>query len=271
MLKRPKWGLVAAGLLGVLVLLSGCGGGDKRHGPLGTLKEGTLQAGLAVPAPPLEFGRAPAFKGFDVDFVRELARRLKLRPQFVQSPSAELLSGLKDDRFDIAASSVLIKQEKPDGIEFSTPYFPADQSLVVKKGSSIKTTYDLRDRLAGALDGTTGAAVVEDRKFGNKFRRFRSVDEAFRALEEGTIDGFIYDFAYSTWAVKSRPQLRVVQTIETADLYGVAVEEGSKDLLRAINRAISNMKGDGTYVRIYKKWFKLPPPLAIINTPDVPE
>ena len=58
----------------------------------------------------------------------------------------------------------------------------------------------------------------------------------------------------------------VVQTIETGEEYGLGFAKKSTELRQRVNKALQDMKDDGTYTRIYKKWFEVDPPDSILET-----
>jgi polar amino acid transport system substrate-binding protein len=261
--------------VGVLVLLAavlvaaGCGdddgGGGTSAGDLGTIAEGKLRVGSDIPYAPFEFGRAPDYQGFDVDIVNEIAKRLDVEAEFVKTPFDPIFRNLAQGRFDIVASAATITPERQRTVNFSEPYFPADQSLMVKRGSDIKTVDDVEGKRVGAQLGTTGAA--EARKLNaESVRTYDLIDDAFNALQNDQVDAVINDFPVSKYAERSKKDLQVVQRIATGEEYGIGINKEDTKLKEEIDKALQDMKEDGTYTRIYKKWFQEDPPDSIFNT-----
>ena len=91
-------------------------------------------------------------------------------------------------------------------------------------------------------------------------RTYDLIDDAFKALQAGQVDAVINDFPVSKYHERSKKDLVVVQTIETDEQYGLAFEKGSQRLRRRVNATLARMKHDGTYTRIYRKWFEQDPP-----------
>lgn len=275
---RGRW-LVALMALAVTLALTaaGCGGNDGGGGGAGTtggtataqldtIQKGTLTVGSDIPYKPFEFGRAPDYEGFDVEVVNEVGKRIGLKPKFEKTPFDTIFRNLAQRKFDMVASSVTITDERKRTVDFSVPYFPADQSLMVKKGSSIKTVADLAGKVIGAQLGTTGADYAKTKTKAKTVRTYDLVDDAFQALEAGQIEAVINDFPVSKFAEQEKPNLQVVQTIPTGEQYGLAFAKGSDALRQAVDDALNAMKQDGTYTRIYKKWFKQDPPAGILKT-----
>jgi ABC-type amino acid transport substrate-binding protein len=268
---RKLWTIVAIlALAASVAIASGCGGDDESstpaQGEFSTINEGTLTVGSDIPYPPFEFGREPDYEGFDVDILNEIGKRLELDVRFRKTPFDPIFRNLAQDRFDLVASAATITPERQRTVDFSVPYFPADQSLMIKKGSDIKTTDDLAGKVVGAQLGTTGADYAKDKTEAETVRTYDLIDDAFKALQAGQIEAVLNDFPVSKYAERSKPDLQVVQTIPTGEEYGIGVSKSNPELRRAVNDALNEMKDDGTYTEIYKKWFEEDPPDRILET-----
>ena len=274
---RGRWLVALMALVAALALTAaGCGDDDDNGGGGGTtggqaaqfdtIEAGTLTIGSDIPYKPFEFGRAPDYEGFDVDIVNEVGKRIGLKPKFVKTPFDTIFRNLVQGKFDMVASSVTITDERKQTVDFSVPYFPADQSLMVKKGSDIKTVDDVAGKVVGAQLGTTGADYAKDKTDAKTVRTYDLVDDAFQALDAGQVEAVINDFPVSKFAEQEKPELQVVQTIPTGEQYGLAFPKGSDKLRQAVDDALNAIKQDGTYTQIYKKWFKQDPPDAILRT-----
>jgi ABC-type amino acid transport substrate-binding protein len=268
--KLRAWPVVAALVLAAALLVAaGCGdddGGGGGGSSLNTINEGELRVGSDIPYPPFEFGRAPDYEGFDVDIVNEVAKRIDLEPKFVKTPFDPIFRNLAQGRFDMVASSTTITAERERTVDFSDPYFPANQSLMVKRGSDIKTEGDLAGKRVAAQLGTTGADYAKKEVDAETVRTYDLVDDAFKALQADQVDAVIADFPVTKYAERSKPDLVVVQTIETGEEYGLGFAKESTELRERVNEALQDMKDDGTYTRIYKKWFEVDPPDSILQT-----
>jgi ABC-type amino acid transport substrate-binding protein len=264
------WPVIAVlALAAALLVAAGCGdddGGGGGGSNLNTINEGELRVGSDIPYPPFEFGRAPDYEGFDVDIVNEVAKRIDLEPKFVKTPFDPIFRNLAQGRFDMVASSTTITPERERTVDFSDPYFPANQSLMVKRGSDIKTDGDLAGKRVAAQLGTTGADYAKKEVDAETVRTYDLVDDAFKALQADQVDAVIADFPVTKYAERSKPDLVVVQTIETGEEYGLGFAKESTELRERVNKALQDMKDDGTYTRIYKKWFEVDPPDSILKT-----
>lgn len=258
-------------LVAAVLVATGCGddnsSSSSSSGDLNTITEGTLQVGSDIPYAPFEFGRDPDYQGFDVDVVNEVAKRLDLEAKFIKTPFDPIFRNLAQGRFDMVASAATITPEREKTVDFSDPYFPADQSLMVKRGSDIKSVDDLSGRRIGAQVGTTGADYAKDKvKGADTVRTYDLIDDAFKALQTGQVDAVINDFPVSKYAERSKKDLVVVQRIATGEEYGFGFNKEDTKLRDAVNKALAELKDDGTYTTIYKKWFEEDPPDSILKT-----
>jgi ABC-type amino acid transport substrate-binding protein len=253
-----KRGLLAVSLIAVVaILLVGCGGGGGT-GSSAEAKKQRIVVASEMTYRPFEYVEDGKPTGFDIDLMREVAERANLEVEFQNVQFDGIIPGLGNGLYDAAIAAITITPERRKQIDFSEPYFDADQSLLVQSGSGVKSTNDLSGRTVGVQLGTTGAGVANKLRREGKIgqvRTFDSVEDAFNALQNGQLDGVITDFPVSAErANQSDGSLKVVQTIRTGEQYGIAFPKGS-DLVGRVDKALKEIKDDGTYARIYEKYF----------------
>jgi len=228
------------------------GGGG---GQFGLITDGTLTIGSDIPYPPFEQGKPPDYTGFDVDLMDAIAKKLNLQPKWVDTAFGTIFSDEQAGKFDIVASSTTITPAREKKVTFSDPYFKADQSLMVQKGSDLASTSDITsDTSIGVQEGTTGQDYAE-KKTDATVQAYAGIGTAFNALQAGQVDGVINDFAVSAFALKKYPELDVVQTIKTGESYGFPMQKENTALQGAVNGALKDLIADGTYEKIFEKWF----------------
>jgi polar amino acid transport system substrate-binding protein len=264
-MRKTRLGALIAilAMLAVPLLAAGCGG-DNDNGGGGVPKQITV--GSDIPYPPFEFGKSPPYQGYDIDIVNEIAKRIGTKVTYQDTSFDTIFRDLAQGKFDMVASSTTITPERQKEVDFSQGYYETDQSLTVKQGSDIKSVEDLQGRTVGAQKATTGADYAQSNTSAASVRTYGEVDDAFNALEAGQVDAVINDFSSSEDAVNSKGGLEIVQKIVTRELYGLAFQKGSTDLEDAVNGALTDMKKDGTYTKIYEKWFKEKPPASLLKT-----
>ncbi len=259
MLKR-RFGIIvpAALVFAVALVVAACGGGGGGGG--GEQGGGPEQITVAsdIAYPPFEFNKNGEPTGFDIDLMNEIAKRANLEVEYENVRFDSIIQGLGNNQYDAAISAMTITPEREERIDFSEPYFNADQSLLVQGDSDIQSTDDLADATVGVQIGTTGAAEAQEIKEQGKIanvRTFNVVTDAFNALQNGQVDAVINDFPVSAdRAAQSNGELEIVQNIPTGEQYGIAFPTDS-ELRERVNDALAEIKEDGTYAEIYQKWF----------------
>jgi ABC-type amino acid transport substrate-binding protein len=260
-----KWPLVAAiALIATVLLAVGCGDdnndNNKQTGSgFTTITKGKLKVGSDIPYPPFEFGREPNYEGFDVDLVKTIANKLGLEAEFIKTPFDTIFRNLAQGKFDMVATASTISAEREKEVDFSDPYFAADQSLMVKKGSDIKTVDDLDGKVVGAQLATTGADYAKDKTKAKTVRTYDLIDDAFKALEAGQVEAVINDCPVSSYSQKEHTGLVVVQAVTTNESYGFAFPSDSDALREAFNKELAPLKEDGTVEKLSRKWFGAEP------------
>ncbi|GEN49134.1 transporter substrate-binding domain-containing protein [Ligilactobacillus pobuzihii] len=198
--------------------------------------------------------------GFDIDLAKALTKQMygkDAKAEFVQTTAKTKVPLLKNGNIDAVAAAMTITDDRKKIINYTQPYFGAGQSLLVKRGSGIKTVKDLNK--AGikvmAVKGTT--AVDNVHKFAPKARVLELDDyaQAFTALKSKqgvamtTDNGILYGVA------KENPDYEVVGGTFTNEPYGLAVDKGQDEMSDHLNKALDELKANGTYSKLVKKWF----------------
>ncbi len=163
----------------------------------------------------------------------------------------------------MVASAMTITDERKQVIDFSDPYINSNQSLAVPTSSSIASADDLKkgDKV-GVQSGTTGEIWAKEnlKPKGVAVTPYDDILAAFGALSAGDITGVINDLPISQDVVKDPArEAKIVQEIDTQEQYGFAFSKENTALRDAVNKALAEVKSDGTYVEIYKTWFGAEP------------
>jgi polar amino acid transport system substrate-binding protein len=250
-------------LVSFVLVVAACGGADQAGDgdqAFETITPGVLTVCTDAPYPPMEFEQDGEFTGFDIELMRAIAEELGLSGiEVVNSGFDPITSGaaMEAGQCDIAAASITITEERDENIDFSDPYFTADQSLLVKKDSGISSLADLAGKRIGVQSGTTGEAYAnENAPEGAEIVSFDNPGDLFVALEAGDIDAILQDLVVNQARTLEDDTVAVVETYPTDEQYGFAVkEEGAEALLEAVNQALATLRENGTYDRIYQEWF----------------
>lgn len=232
--------------------------------PFETIADGVLTVGSDTAFPPFEFIEDGEAKGFDIDLITELAKRLELEVEVKSAAFDTIFQALASGRFDVVVSAVTIKEDRKQSVDFTTSYFDADQSLAVAANSDIAGVEDLAGKTVGVQAGTTGEDCAKNAlQAKDKVAEVTSYDtapDAFSDLTTGRIDAVILDLPTANQIVAERGGAEVVQAIRTQEQYGIAVRKSQPDLRVAIDEQLAAMRQDGTYRDLFMKWFDAEPP-----------
>lgn len=254
---------VAAALaIGVMALGAGCGGDDDDNGggggnDLGLIKAGQLLVGTDTPFPPFEIGQPPNISGYDIEVVNAVAKDLGLQVTYQDTSFDTIFRDTAQGKFDMAVAASTITAEREQTVDFSDPYYKANQSLMVTTGSDIRTVDDLGGATVGAQDGTTGEDYANDETDASQVRGFPEGPDAINALRAGQVDAVIIDQPVAVDAVESLGggDIEIAQEIVTSELYGLAFAQDKDALREAVNDALKKLKEDGTIEDLYARYF----------------
>lgn len=267
-MRLRKWLLLVFALA---LLVAACGDDDEGAGAecasepaVETNEPGILTVGSDIPYPPFEdFDANGEAIGFDVDLMNEIGCRLGLEVRWVDTDFDTIFTQLAQGNFDVVASATTITEEREQMVDFTTPYFNANQALTINVNETpdIEGWADLKSGDTVAVQtGTTGAIWAKENlePLGIIIREFVQPPDCFAALESGQVIGAIIDIDPSLEAEATRPGIVVAEEIVTGEAYGFAVNPANEALLAAVNAAFADMLADGFYQTTYDKWIERP-------------
>lgn len=245
-------------LLALVLVLSACAPPATPVAPEAKPTKIKIKVGMNAEYPPFEFvDESGNIVGFDVDLINALAERAGFDVELVNTKWDGIFAALAAGEFDVVCSAVTITEERSQIVDFTDPYFNAGQSIAVRADNDeIQSVEDLKGKRIGVQLGTTGdieASKIE----GAEVKRYEEITIAFQALANGDVDAVINDTPTSAAIIKANPELnaKLVGEPFTDEWYGIAVNKNKPEIRDALNKALKEIKEDGTYDKIYKKWF----------------
>lgn len=269
-----RLGLVAAGLV-----LAACGKQEPpAPAPVASAPE-AASAPAPAPAKVYTVGTDAAYApfesqndkaeivGFTIDVVSAIAQKAGFEVKFVNTPWEGIFNALQQGDRDLLASSITITDERKQTMDFSNPYFDAVQLIAVKENSKVAKFNDLKKLKVGVQTGTTGDEVVTKLlgKTSTNVKRFESTPLALKELEAGGVDAVVADNGVVIHYVANNPGAKFKTVADSSfapEQYGLAVKKGNAELLEKINKGLADIKADGSYDKIYAKYFGSAPAAA---------
>jgi ABC-type amino acid transport substrate-binding protein len=229
---------------------------------LQTLTPRVLRIGTHFVNPPLEYVAEGKRVGFEVDLVNAVAGRLRLRPVFVDTKWEVILRQMEDHRFDCIVGGITITRARQETLAWSDPYMTTTLSLVVNsaKTPQIRSLADLKEAKVGVQAATTDydAALAMRRRGeikGVEVYPFDRLGDAMTDLVAGRITAVMKVYPVAAWLAGRSPDLRIVaQVPNDPQPLGIGLDKNNPVLLGAVNGVLSEMKHDGTYARLARKW-----------------
>jgi polar amino acid transport system substrate-binding protein len=267
------YGLVL--LFALFLFIGGCGQGtvvdepadegDAVGGEVEDVEKAPLVAGANIGYPPFEYYEGDVAVGFDIDLWEEIGKRTGRETSFMNIPWDGLIAGLQAEKFDVIMSCMGITEERLKQIDFSEPYYLSRFAIAVQNGSDIKSLADLEGKIVGVQTGTMAENWIREHAEELGIASIVPYDEmpdCILDLQAGRIDGAANDFPYLAHLQSGNPDIEIVdETFGDGIKIGIAFRKGTEELRAEIDAAIDEIIGDGTYAKIYEKWFgKKPSP-----------
>lgn len=198
-------------------------------------------------------------EGFDVDMAKEITKRInpKAKVDYTQITSGTRVPMLLNGNIDAVIATMSITPDRQKVVDFSQSYFNAGQSILVKKSSKYHNVKQLNTPKARvlAVQGSTSIDEIKDFAPKAKVVGLQDYATALTALKAGQGDALTTDNGILYGMAAGSKTLEVRGGTFTKEPYGVAMQKQNTKLVKAVNKAIDDIKSDGTYAKMAKKWF----------------
>lgn len=201
-----------------------------------------------------------AYLGFDLDVMRAIAVLEGYEIEIRDTPFDSIIPAVIAGKGDIGASGFTITDERAQVVDFSAPYWEANQAVVVRAGSGLDLEkIGASGRVVGAQRGTTGAFWVEDNwvPLGVTLVEYETYPEAILDVLAGRIDAVVQDVDPSKMAVlQYEGQIEIAGIVETGEQYGFLVSKGDpKGILPRLDRGVAKLKELGAWDLLIEAYF----------------
>ena len=228
-------------------------------------KSGVVRVGMMYNSiPAAYFNDKNEWVGFDVDIAEEVVRRIgasmgkDLKAERIKVNNKTRISFLTSDQIDMSVANMTHKRERDRTIDFSITYFFDGQKVLAKKGK-FKALKDFKGKKLASMQGTTSEKNAMEllKKLGDpnatkNVISFQDEPSCFLALHAGWSTDSTILLGY---AAKEPGKYELVGDFFSSEPYGIGVPQNDSDWRDAINFAIQDMWADGTYKKIYDKWY----------------
>ena len=257
-----KIGLTLGSLFLAAGVMAGCNTNKKEETAKGkdlltqVKDSGELKIGTEGTYAPFTFhDKSGKLTGFDVDLSNEVAKRLGVKPKYFETQWDAMFAGLDAKRFDIIANEVGIRPEREKKYYFSDPYITSSGALVVKSDSKVNS-FDGIKGLNAAQSLTSNYGDLA-KKYGAKLVGVEGFSQAIQLIETGRADVTINDkLSIQNYLNETGDNKVKIAALENdASNSGFMFRKDDDSLVKAVNKALADMKKDGKYDEIVQKWF----------------
>lgn len=260
--------ILLAGLVGLSVLSAGCGGAPEKD----TASSGApvLHAVTHANWNPFEFLDKGQITGFDIDLLRAMAEKAGYQADIADTGWEAIFEQIRQGQADLAISGITITKERKESYAFSMPYFMSRQAILTAD-PSIQSAQDLLSgKTIAVQNGSTGQEVME-KLLGKNAAALKKTPMSIQMLVGNQVDAIVGD-ATSCEAIARQyadHHFRIIydDAAFTPELFGILYPaKGDPAIREKMDKALKDLIADGTYQKIYEKWFHAAPPQGFMDT-----
>ena len=197
------------------------------------------------------------YTGFDIELWKEIAKRLGLEYKMQPMDFNGIIPGLQTSQVGVGIAAMTITDERAKVVDFSDPYYDSGLSILVKADDDkITKLEDLAGKVVATKLGTSSPDFLKANVKTKELKLFPNNDGMFFELLAGRADAAFFDLPvvqeYANTAGKGK--VKVVGPVYEGQSYGIAFPKGS-ELRDKVNAALKEIRDDGTYEKLYVKWF----------------
>lgn len=249
---------IAAAAMAAATLMTGCGSQDGQNG---SNDNKTFIVGMEPTFPPFEFTEDDKYVGFDIDFTKALCDKMGVKVEVKSLGFDALIPALRSGQIDMIASGMDATPERAEQVAFTTPYFHDGYCVVVlKDNDTIHGFDDLKGHVVGSQVGTQGVDLATEA--GATVKQYDANSQGWMELNSGTCDAVVINTSVALYYLNQggNKDLKIAGDSKlAADGIALALNKDKPETVEKVNKAIADLKADGTYATLYKKWFGVDP------------
>ncbi|MFW6386779.1 MAG: basic amino acid ABC transporter substrate-binding protein [Bacillota bacterium] len=224
----------------------------------GVLAE-TYTVGTNATFPPFEYVEDDEVVGFDIDLIKAIGEHQGFDVEVTDISFDSLIPSLNTGNIDIITAGMTITDERAEQVNFSDPYFVADQSIVVREDSDKNLAVLYGDSDIGVQTSTTGDLWVtenleEEEILTGEISRYDSYVMVLNDLTNDNLDAVVLDTPVAEKYSEAR-DVKIVGEIKTGEEYGIAVRKDDEELLEKINEGLEQVKESGEMDELIEEHF----------------
>ena len=218
-------------------------------------KDGKILLATEGQFAPFNFFKGTTLTGFEVEVAELVAKKMGLKVQWKTIGFDALLTGLKQDRWDLVIASHAITDERAKAVTFTTPHY-CSGGLVVAMDPAIRTAKDLVGKVVAVQTGTSYLENVQKIANIKDMKNFPTDVDARSALVSKRVDAWVTDrFVAKEVAAKNPTAGFKLGELVFVEKVASAVAKGNTGLADAWSKALAETMADGSYKAVSQKYF----------------
>ncbi len=227
--------------------------------PYGLIDPKVISVGTMGDSKPYAFSTANGeFTGFDIELFLNVAERMGFKKDqviFTGQEFSALMPSVANGRFDVAVAAIGTTEKRKQTVDFSDGYLAGYLSVLTPE-ASMKDAASLKGKRLGVVQGTLQEIYAQKNFSDTDLVKFPDNNSAVAALNNGTIDAHFLDYEAAKDYSTRYPALKVAINIPSFDApAGFVIRKGNDALREGLNKALHAAMQDGTWKKLYEKWF----------------
>lgn len=240
--------------------LTACGSDSSeaaQDNPYNLIQPDTIRVASIGDSKPYTFTDAQGeFSGFDVELFTDVAHRIGVENVvFTGQDFSALLSAVANGQFDVGVAAIGITEERKQTVEFSDGYLAGYLTVLASPQKNIKSKEDLDGKRLGVVQGSLQEAYAVKNFTNTDIVRFPDNNTAVSGLNAGSIDAHFLDYEAAKDYTEQYDLENALNVPSFDAPAGFAVAPENDALREALNKALSEAMEDGTWKKLYQKWF----------------
>lgn len=220
----------------------------------GATEDDVLVMATNAEFPPYEYYDGSDIVGIDAEFAAAIAEKLGMELKIEDMAFDSIIPAVQSGKADFGAAGMTVTEDRQKQVDFSDTYYTGRQVIIVAEGNTeITGPDDLAGKKIGVQLGTTGDIYASDDYGDDNVERYNKGFEAVQALQQGKIDAVIIDDQPAKTFVAENKGLKILETEYVEEDYALCFKKDS-DLVEKVNKAIAELKEDGTFDAIIDKY-----------------
>lgn len=250
----------------LLLAAGGCGKAEKdvqgqseAEGEKEIQNEEPLVVAMELAYPPFE-GKDDAGEpeGVSVDLMKAFGEYAGREIKIENTAWDGLIPSLQTGTADLVISSMTIRPDREEQVDFSDPYANALLAVLVSKNAEAETIEDLNrpGKKMAVKSGSTGHLYAESNLTEAELIVLPDESACVTEVAQGRADGFIYDqlTIYRNWQKNPDTTDAIFIPFQEPEKWGIAVQKGNTELLSEVNAFLKEFREEGGYDKLVETY-----------------